>query len=102
MSTYANYYYYAAAVATAIAGVLHILLFSNTMGRNPMTGVFFLIGGLAQLFYGKEMGKNLVFSNRVFSFLVLIVAVLILAQLIKDEKVLQVILPYATSQEMIL
>jgi hypothetical protein len=51
MSSYANYYYYAAAAATAIAGILHILLFSNTIGRNPMTGVFFLIGGLAQLFW---------------------------------------------------
>lgn len=38
-------------------------------------------------------------SNRASSFLVLIVAVLKLAQLKKDEKALQVILPYLTSQE---
>jgi hypothetical protein len=58
MSTYANYYYYAAAVATAIAGTLHILLFSNTIERNPMTGIFFLVGGLAQLFWTIPMVKK--------------------------------------------
>jgi hypothetical protein len=58
MSTYANYYYYAAAAATAIAGILHILLFSNTIGRNPMTGIFFLVGGLAQLFWTIPMVKK--------------------------------------------
>ncbi len=58
MSTYANYYYYAAAAATAIAGILHILLFSNTIGRNPMTGIFFFVGGLAQLFWTIPMVKK--------------------------------------------
>jgi hypothetical protein len=43
MANYANYYFYAAAAATAIAGVLHIILFSNTIGRNPMTGIFFVV-----------------------------------------------------------
>jgi hypothetical protein len=51
MIKYANYYYYAAAAATAIAGILHIVTFSNTIGRNPLTGIFFLIGGIAQLFW---------------------------------------------------
>jgi hypothetical protein len=50
MANYANYYYYAAAAATAIAGILHIILSSNTIGRNPMRGIFFLVGGIAQLF----------------------------------------------------
>jgi hypothetical protein len=58
MTKYANYYYYAAAAATAIAGILHILLFSNTIGRNPMTGIFFLVGGLAQLFWIIPMIKK--------------------------------------------
>src|ERR1044072_4050762 len=58
MSTNANYYYYAAAAATTIAGILHILLFSNTIGRNPMTGIFFLVGGLAQLFWTIPMVKK--------------------------------------------
>jgi hypothetical protein len=58
MANYANYYYYAAAAATAIAGILHIILFSNTIGRNPMTAVFFLVGGIAQLFWTIPMVKQ--------------------------------------------
>ena len=58
MANYANYYYYAAAAATAIAGILHIILFSNTIGRNPMTGIFFLVGGIAQLFWTIPMVKQ--------------------------------------------
>ena len=50
MVNYANYYYYEATAATAIAGSLHIILFSNTVGRNPMTRIFFLVVGIAQLF----------------------------------------------------
>ena len=46
---YANYYYYIAA-AIAIAGILHLILSSNIIGRNPTTGIFFLVGGIAQLF----------------------------------------------------
>ena len=58
MSTYANYYYYAAAVATAIAGILHIILSSNIIGRSPSTGIFFLVGGIAQLFWVIPMMKK--------------------------------------------
>jgi hypothetical protein len=58
MSTYANYYYYAAAVATAIAGILHIILSSNIIGRSPSTGIFFLVGGIAQLFWVIPMVKK--------------------------------------------
>jgi hypothetical protein len=58
MIKYANYYYYAAAAATAIAGILHIVTFSNTIGRNPLTGIFFLIGGIAQLFWAVPMVKK--------------------------------------------
>src|ERR671933_469288 len=54
----ANYYYYAAAAATAIAGILHLVLASNTIGRNPMTGIFFLVGGIAQLFWTIPMVKR--------------------------------------------
>jgi hypothetical protein len=32
--------YYAAAAATAIAGVLHLMLVPNVIGRNPNSGVF--------------------------------------------------------------
>jgi hypothetical protein len=58
MINYANYYYYAAAAATAIAGILHIILFSNTIGRNPSIGIFFLVGGIAQLFWTIPMVKK--------------------------------------------
>jgi hypothetical protein len=58
MANYANYYYYAAAAATAIAGILHLVLASNTIGRNPLTGVFFLVGGIAQLFWTVPMVKK--------------------------------------------
>jgi hypothetical protein len=43
--------YYAAAAATAIAGVLHLMLVPNVIGRNPNSGVFFIISGIAQLFW---------------------------------------------------
>ncbi len=52
------YYYYAAAAAIAIAGILHLVLASNTIGRNPMTGIFFLVGGIAQLFWTIHMVKK--------------------------------------------
>lgn len=55
---YANYYYYAAAAATAIAGILHIVLFTNIIGRNPMIGIFFLVGGIAQLFWTVPMVRK--------------------------------------------
>ena len=59
MSTYANYYYYAAAAATAIAGILHIIYASNLFGRGPSTfGIFFMISGLAQLFWTLPMIKQ--------------------------------------------
>src|ERR687885_214212 len=58
MANYANYYYYAGAAATAIAGILHIVLFPNIIGRNPMTGIFFLVGGIAQLFWTVPMVKK--------------------------------------------
>jgi hypothetical protein len=58
MANYANYYYYAAAAATAIAGILHLLSFSNIIGRNPTTGIFFLVSGIAQLFWTVPMVKK--------------------------------------------
>jgi hypothetical protein len=58
MANYANYYNYAAAAATAIAGILHLVLASNIIGRNPLTGIFFLVGGIAQLFWTIPMVKK--------------------------------------------
>ena len=58
MANYANYYCYAAAAATAIAGILHIILSSNIIARSPSTGIFFLVGGIAQLFWTIPMVRK--------------------------------------------
>ena len=46
------YYYYAAAIVTGIAGILHIRLFSTELDRviNEI-GIFFLVSGILQLFW---------------------------------------------------
>jgi protocatechuate 3,4-dioxygenase beta subunit len=43
--------YYAAAVATAIAGVLHLTLGPNSLGFNAGNGILFIVGGIAQVFW---------------------------------------------------
>jgi hypothetical protein len=59
-ANYANYYYYyyAAGAATAIAGILHLVTFSNLIGRNPTTGIFFFVSGIAQLFWTIPMVRR--------------------------------------------
>ena len=52
------YYYYAAAAATAIAGILHIVLSANGIGRRSLSSIFFLIAGIAQLFWALPMAKR--------------------------------------------
>ena len=42
---------YAAAGSTLIAGILHLSLVENAIERNLNTGILFLIGGLAQVFW---------------------------------------------------
>ena len=37
------YYFIAAAATTAIAGILHIMLVPNIIGRNLNSGIFFII-----------------------------------------------------------
>jgi hypothetical protein len=46
-----NALYYAAAATTAIAGILHLVLAPNILGFNLNTGVFFIVAGIAQLFW---------------------------------------------------
>jgi hypothetical protein len=54
-----GYYYYAAGATTAIAGILHLILFSNGLGRGiSEVGIFFLISGLIQLFWAVPMVKR--------------------------------------------
>jgi hypothetical protein len=50
--------YYAAAAATAVGGILHLILAPNMLGFNINTGLFFLIGGIAQLFWVVPMVKR--------------------------------------------
>ena len=46
------YYYYAAAITTGIAGILHLRLFFNGLDRGINDiGMFFLISGVLQLFW---------------------------------------------------
>lgn len=42
---------YGAAGSTFIAGILHLSLVANSIDRNFNTGLLFLIGGLAQIFW---------------------------------------------------
>jgi hypothetical protein len=50
MTNLGRYYFYAAAAAIAIAGILHIMLFPNIIRFSPAMGIFFLVVGIAQLF----------------------------------------------------
>ena len=50
--------YYAAAATTAIAGILHLWLVPDIIGRNLNSGVFFLISGVAQIFWVIPMLKR--------------------------------------------
>jgi hypothetical protein len=43
--------YYGAAATTAIAGILHLIQASNVLGFNLNSGIFFIVAGLAQLFW---------------------------------------------------
>jgi hypothetical protein len=50
--------YYAAAGTTAIAGILHLIFASNIIGFSIPNGIFFIISGLAQLFWAIPMIKR--------------------------------------------
>jgi hypothetical protein len=50
--------YYASAATTAIAGILHLSLVPDISGRNLNSGVFFLISGIAQVFWVIPMLKR--------------------------------------------
>jgi uncharacterized membrane protein HdeD (DUF308 family) len=58
MASSTNYFYYAAAAATTIAGILHLVLAANLIARGPLFGIFFLIAGIAQLFWALPMAKR--------------------------------------------
>ncbi len=82
MASSTNYYYYAAAAATAIAGILHLVLAANLIVRGPLFGIFFLIAGIAQLFWAlpmaKRWGKGIVIE--IFQFIYIGLTVFILTR----------------------
>lgn len=57
-SNKSNVLYYAAAATTAIAGILHLMLVPNIIGRNLNSGIFFIIAGIAQIFWVIPMLKK--------------------------------------------
>jgi hypothetical protein len=42
---------YAAGACTLIAGILHLSLASNVLGNNLQVGIFFVVAGIAQVFW---------------------------------------------------
>src|SRR5262245_29323009 len=46
-----NPLYFGAAAATAIAGMLHLMLGPNNLGFNINQGILFIVGGIAQIFW---------------------------------------------------
>jgi hypothetical protein len=49
---------YAAAATTAIAGILHLMLAPNSLGFNVNNGIFFIVAGIAQLFWVVPMVRR--------------------------------------------
>jgi hypothetical protein len=58
MTRMTNALYFAAAATTAIAGILHLVLAPNILGFNLNTGIFFIVAGIAQLFWVVPMIKK--------------------------------------------
>ena len=58
IDTRSSILYYTAAATTAIAGILHLMLVPNLIGRNPNSGIFFIISGIAQIFWVIPMLKR--------------------------------------------
>jgi hypothetical protein len=51
-------YYYAAAATTTIAGTLHLIFASNVIRFNINNGIFFIVAGIAQIFWAVPMVKR--------------------------------------------
>jgi uncharacterized membrane protein HdeD (DUF308 family) len=53
------YYYSPAAATTGIAGILHLIWASSIIGKSPPTfGIFFIVSGIAQVFWALPMIKQ--------------------------------------------
>jgi peptidoglycan/LPS O-acetylase OafA/YrhL len=53
-----NWLHYAAAGATVIAGILHLILAPNMLNFNPNGAVLFFVGGAAQIFWAIPMVRR--------------------------------------------
>ena len=50
--------YYATAAATAVAGILHLVLAPNMLNFNPNGAVLFFVGGATQVFWALPMARR--------------------------------------------
>ena len=50
--------YYAAASTTTIAGILHLIVASNVIQFSINNGIFFIVAGMAQIFWALPMVKR--------------------------------------------
>jgi hypothetical protein len=55
MNLRSNSLFYAAAATTAIPGILHFIFASNVIGSNLLSGIFFIITGVVQIFWALPM-----------------------------------------------
>jgi len=53
-----SYLYYSAAAATAVAGILHLILAPGMLNFNPNAAILFGIGGAAQIFWALPMARR--------------------------------------------
>jgi hypothetical protein len=55
MNLRSNPLFYAAGATTAVAGILHLIFASNVIGSNMLSGTFFIVAGIAQIFWALPM-----------------------------------------------
>jgi hypothetical protein len=55
MNLISNSLFYAAAATIAIPGILHLIFASNVIGSNLLSGIFFIIAGVVQIFWALPM-----------------------------------------------
>jgi hypothetical protein len=55
MNLRSNPLFYAAGATTAVAGILHLIFASNVIGSNMLSGTFFIVAGIAQIFWALLM-----------------------------------------------
>jgi hypothetical protein len=75
-----NLLLYSASAATLIAGILHLSLVPNIIDRNVNTGILFLVGGLAQIFWVlptvRQWGRGWYYTGIVGTFILIIIWVI--------------------------